>query len=101
MAYKNKNLVNEDGTPKRSPGRPKGAGNKVATTVKEALAMSFNNIGGVKWMEKLAEKEPRAYAQLLAKLIPTGVQAVGTDGESAPLQIKIVLEKPNSNKDEE
>ena len=94
---KNNLPLNKDGSIKKSPGRPKGVPNKTTTSIREALLKTFDNIGGVSWMEQLAKDEPRAFAQLLAKLIPQGVQAVGTDGEAAPLQIKIVLEKPKED----
>ncbi len=55
-------------------GRKKGVPNKLTATIKEAVEQAFNNVGGVKWLEKLAETDPKAFSVLLSKLIPTDVK---------------------------
>lgn len=60
------------------PGRPKGSRNAVTMDVKMALMEAFWEIGGVQWLCRLAETEPRTFAMLLAKLIPSEAQ---DDGE--------------------
>ena len=57
-------------------GRKKGVQNKVTTTVKQALLDAFNELQNdakcnlIAW----AKKNPTAFYQLAAKLIPTEVQ---------------------------
>ena len=51
-------------------GRPKGSPNRVTRSLKEALQMSFDELGGVQWLVELGRNEPRAFAMLLAKLLP-------------------------------
>ena len=62
------------GSGKPGPGRPKGSPNKVTTAVREALLQSFHDLGGVEYLKQLARTEPKAYATLLGKCIPTAVE---------------------------
>lgn len=91
------NLPREStGKIKKSGGRPPGAPNKVGSNVKEAVLQAFNNVGGIEWLEEMAKKEPKAFLQLLSKLIPNAVQQVDADGNSAPLEIKVSYVAPES-----
>ena len=57
--------------PRAGMGRPPGSVNKTTATLKEALQASFDELGGARWLVELAKSEPRAYASLLAKLLPS------------------------------
>jgi len=59
-------------------GRPPGAVNKTTRALKEALEASFDELGGVRWLVELGRSEPRAYASLLAKLLPSQVSMDAT-----------------------
>ncbi|WP_156781997.1 hypothetical protein [Acidihalobacter aeolianus] len=61
--------------PRAGMGRPKGTQNLITRTLKEALEESFNRLGGVEWLLKLAETDPGTYARLLIKLLPTKIDA--------------------------
>jgi len=63
------------------PGRRKGSANVLTMGMKEALMESFWEVGGVGWLVKLAETEPRVYASLLLRLLPpTPAEAEAEDG---------------------
>jgi hypothetical protein len=69
--------------PKRRPpaagkGRPVGATNLVNRTLKEAILQSFNKIGGVNWLVKLADTHPPVYATLLGRVLP--LEVTGANG---------------------
>jgi hypothetical protein len=51
-------------------GRPKGSRNAVTMTIKDSIEEAFLQAGGVQWLLKLAQEEPRAFATLLSKLLP-------------------------------
>ena len=51
-------------------GRPKGSRNALAMTVKDAIQEAFTQAGGIAWLVKLAQEEPKAFATLLSKLVP-------------------------------
>lgn len=64
--------------PKGAPkvgGRKKGTPNKLTTTVKEAIELAFNNVGGHEYLELMAREEPKAFMALLGKVIPQQVNA--------------------------
>lgn len=59
-------------------GRPKGAANKLTKTIKEAIELSFEKVGGADYLARMAEEQPSAYMTLLGKVLPT--QVTGEDG---------------------
>ena len=78
MAGKNTKI--EPNTAKRKPpragkGRPRGSVNKTTKTLKEALLNSFETLGSEKWLVSLAESDPKAYASLLGRLVPSEISA--------------------------
>ena len=53
------------------PGRPKGSVNRCTAALKEALLEAFDRGGGVDWLLALMKDEPKTFASLLSRLIPT------------------------------
>lgn len=73
-------VVADSAPPKRKPpaagkGRPKGATNKLTRTIKEAIEVSFDKIGGPEYLAEMAYQQPAAYMTLLGKVLPAQVQA--------------------------
>lgn len=62
-------------TIKKRKGRPKGSANKLTATLKEAIEASFSQIGGVRYLVRMAEEEPKAYMALLGKILPKDINA--------------------------
>lgn len=87
-------MADEKAAPSKR-GRKKGVPNKITATVKQAMIDSFEKVGGAKWLANLAMNEPRSYAVLLAKIIPTQVE--GADG--GPIQIQVVTSVPDPEDD--
>lgn len=64
------------------PGRPKGSQNKTTALVKEAILKAAENVGDpakekgglVGYCEYLARDEPKAFAQLIGKILPMQVE---------------------------
>jgi len=77
------------------PGRPKGSRNKTTVALKEAILAAAekhgedgrgkNKLAG--YCLKLAKEEPKAFAQLLGKVLP--MQVTGEDDG----QIKVVIQR--------
>jgi hypothetical protein len=67
-------------------GRKKGTPNRLTREIKGALLDAFNQVGAERWLVRLARKEPRAFAALLSKLLPT--QVTGRDGEPIELLVE-------------
>ncbi len=71
-------------------GRKKGTPNKVTKLIKDAIIDSFQEVGGVKYLVELAQTDPKAYASLLGKVLPT--QITGEDGGPVKTQTQIIFE---------
>lgn len=56
-------------------GRPKGAQNKLTRTIKEAIEVSFEKVGGADYLAQMAIEQPSAYMTLLGKVLPTQIAA--------------------------
>lgn len=67
-------MARPKGQPKLG-GRQKGTPNKLTVTIKEAIEASFNEVGGSKYLSKMAFEEPKAYMALIGKVIPQQVNA--------------------------
>lgn len=56
-------------------GRPKGVPNKLTRTIKEAIEVSFEKVGGADYLARMAIEQPVAYMGLLGKVLPTQIAA--------------------------
>lgn len=61
--------------PKRGPGRPKGAANKITKDIREAISQAFDGVGGVEYLKAQALDNPQAFMTLLGKIVPSEVRA--------------------------
>ncbi len=63
--------------PKAKPGRgrPLGSTNKLTRDIKAACLEAFDRGGGTEWLLHMMKVEPRAYMGLLAKFIPSQMEA--------------------------
>lgn len=88
--------------PARGPGRPKGSPNKVGVLVKEAVIKALQTVevtteggrkakGAVPYLRWLARTEPKAFATLVGKVMPT--QITGEDGKA----ISIIVNGTDAN----
>lgn len=68
-------------------GRKKGVPNKTTAAVKDMILQALANKGGVKYLEKQAEKNPTAFMTLVGKVLP--LQLTGGDDDSAPILITL------------
>ena len=66
------------GRPKGQPrtgGRKAGTPNKLTRTIKEAIEAAFDEVGGPKYLARMANEQPAAFMTLLGKVLPTQVDA--------------------------
>lgn len=54
----------------RIGGRQKGTPNKTTRDLKEAILGAFHAAGGLKYLERVANDDPRTFCTLLGKVIP-------------------------------
>ena len=79
MAERNANGEFADGHEKLG-GRAPGTPNTTTSAVRDAILKAFEKIGSASWLESLAESDPRTFAVLLAKLVPTEQKLSADDG---------------------
>ena len=72
--------------PAAGKGRPKGAVNKLTKTIREAVEISFAQIGGAEWLAKMADDQPVAYMTLLGKVLPQQIEHTGKDGAAIQME---------------
>jgi hypothetical protein len=68
-------------------GRKKGVPNKLTKDLKEAILHAFDQVGGVDYLQKVAEEDQRTFCTLLGKVLP--MQITGKDGENLNVTISI------------
>ena len=71
---------------KKLGGRKKGTPNKETKQLREMILEALDKAGGVQYLEKQADANPKAFLTLLAKVLP--MQVTGEGG--GPLTIKVV-----------
>jgi len=59
--------------PSAGRGRKKGELNKITRTIKEAIELSFVQVGGADYLARMAIEQPVAYMTLLGKILPTQI----------------------------
>jgi len=80
---------NKGGRPKgykKTGGRQKGTPNKLTADVKDMIVQALSDAGGVGYLVRQAEENPRAFLALVGRVLPYQVQG---DSEK-PLSITIV-----------
>ena len=55
-------------------GRKKGTANKLTIQVKDAIQNAFTEVGGEKYLVKVAKEDPRTFCTLLGKVLPTQLE---------------------------
>lgn len=51
-------------------GRAKGTPNKLTSSIRDAIFVSFERLGGAAYLEEVARRDPRTYCALLGKVLP-------------------------------
>ena len=51
-------------------GRAKGTPNKVNQSIREAIQMAFEQAGGVEYLVRLAQEDPKTFVPLLIRTLP-------------------------------
>jgi hypothetical protein len=70
------------GGPRVGAGRKPGSPNKLSASLKAAILGALEAKGGQAYLERVAEKDPRTFCSLLAKVLPTQIEpSEETSGE--------------------
>lgn len=60
------------------PGRPKGSQNKVPTELRQMILTALDKAGGIEYLARQADKNPKAFLSLLGRVLP--MQVTGESG---------------------
>jgi hypothetical protein len=70
----------KNGGARPGAGRPKGSPNKLSQSLKEMILASLDDVGGRKYLARLAIENSSAYSSLIGKVLPTTLAASESDG---------------------
>jgi hypothetical protein len=70
----------KNGGARPGAGRPKGSPNKLSHSLKEMILASLDDVGGKKYLARLAIENSSAYAGLIGKVLPTTLSTSESDG---------------------
>lgn len=79
---------------KKTGGRRKGTPNKVTGAFKEAVALCYEEIGGIRTFKKWATRNQTEFYKIAARLIPHEI-AGSADGSALPLRIELTDAPPS------
>ena len=69
-------------------GRPKGSPNKLSQSLKEMILASLDDVGGRKYLARLAIENSSAYSSLIGKVLPTTLAASESDGGGLGIKVE-------------
>jgi len=58
---------------RKTGGRQKGIPNKITTDVRQAILQAFHKAGGVAYLTKVANEDPKVFCALLGKVVPAEI----------------------------
>ncbi len=62
-------------------GRVRGTPNRTTAAMRDALVQAFERAGGVEYLVRVADEDPRTFCMLLAKLLPSEIRAEVTSSD--------------------
>ena len=76
----------KNGGARPGAGRPKGSPNKLSQSLKEMILASLDDVGGRKYLARLAIENSSAYSSLIGKVLPT---TLSTDESSGGVGVEL------------
>lgn len=76
-------------------GRPRGSRNAIPMTIRDGIEEAYRQLGGIAWLVQLGQNDPKAFAALLAKLLPA------TQPEGGEVTIRVIGGFQTSPRDED
>ena len=80
-------------------GRPKGVPNKVTQTLKEMILGALDEVGGKRYLAKLAIENSSAFGSLLGKVLPTTLAASESGGGAVKVEFRRVIVYPGGREE--
>lgn len=64
---------------KKYGGRQKGTPNRITASLTDAIDKAFEQVGGAKYLARVAEDDPKAFCALLGKRLPKDITHNASD----------------------
>jgi hypothetical protein len=93
------NTQYQPGHDRPGPGRPKGSQNKVTTALRDMILGALDRVGGEEYLAKLAIENSSAFASLVAKVLPSTLQASESSGGDTVLTFRRVIVWPDGREE--
>lgn len=77
------------GGKREGAGRPKGSLDKGNALIREMVCDALAGVGGVEYLQRVAESHPGPFLSLIGKVIP--VQVTGADGGAVQHSIRVTF----------
>jgi hypothetical protein len=92
----------KNGGARPGAGRPKGSPNKLSQSLKEMILASLDDVGGRKYLARLAIENSSAYSSLIGKVLPTTLSVSDSDGgASTQITFTRVIVHPGGHREVE
>ena len=79
-------------------GRPPGSQNKISLPLKQMILTALDEAGGVDYLKRLAIENSSAFASLVSKVLPTTLQADGSNGGPQVITFQRVIVMPDGQR---
>lgn len=80
---------------RKTGGRQKGSRNKTTSDVKAAILSAFDRAGGVEYLAKIADEDPKTFCALLGKVLP--MQVTGDAENPVAVAFTFKLDRPKQS----
>ena len=80
----------KNGGARPGAGRPKGSPNKISQSLKEMILASLDDVGGRKYLARLAVENSSAYSSLIGKVLPT---TLSTDESNGGIGVQLTFRR--------
>ena len=92
-------FTKQHGGAREGAGRPKGSQNKVPLALKQMILNALDRVGGEEYLARLAIENSSAFASLLAKVLPSTLQASDSSGGPAKITFERVIVYPDGRRE--
>lgn len=82
-------ITDQNGVPKKGPGRPKGSPNKLAKAAKDAIADAAQALGGSERMVAWAQEDPANEKAFWTQIYPKIVSVTLSGDPENPLHVAV------------
>lgn len=81
----------------KTGGRRKGTPNRITSDLKVAIMQTFDQVGGIAYLSRIANEQPHVFCSLLGKVLP--LQVTGRDGRPVTLEMMVMASFSTSRSD--